>query len=159
MEPDQEQTAPEAEENETGRPAQTVRVPNVSPGAKSGLDHHVIGADALSPDEDADEPEAEEPTEAELAGGDGEEPEVVTVPEGLEGAELDAWVSGDAVEGDETENPDRWAAYQSRRAAAGLEPAPSTEAQGGDASGDAGEQGGEAGSSDTVTGSASQQGD
>lgn len=46
----------------------------------------------------------------------------VEVPDGLEGEALEAWVSGDAVEGDETENPERWAAYLARREAAGLEP-------------------------------------
>lgn len=65
MDTEQEQ-APEAEQtDDNGAPAQTVRVPNVSPGAMSGLDHQVIGSNALAPqeddgDEDA-EPEAEEP--------------------------------------------------------------------------------------------------
>lgn len=40
------------------------------------------------------------------------------VPAGLEGEDLDAWVSGDVVEGDEQNNPERWAAYQERVAAA-----------------------------------------
>jgi len=54
---DEEQTAPEADEQQdAGAPAQTVRVPNVRPGAKSGLDHTVIGSDALAPDVDDDEP-------------------------------------------------------------------------------------------------------
>lgn len=140
MEPDQEQTAPEADTSETsGSPAQTVRVPNVSPGAKSGLDHNVIGSDALtSPeDDDSDEPDGE-PSEAELAGageavnaetGETTDPGeslppieqtegTLLVPAGLSGEELDAWVSGDAVEGDETENPERWAAYLERKQAA-----------------------------------------
>jgi hypothetical protein len=46
----------------------------------------------------------------------------ITVPADLSGQDLDAWVSGDAVEGDETKNPERYAAYQARRKAAGLTP-------------------------------------
>jgi hypothetical protein len=47
MDTDQEQTAPEADDTTSGSPAQTVRVPNVSPNAKSGLDHTIIGSNAL----------------------------------------------------------------------------------------------------------------
>lgn len=56
-----EQTAPEADDSSetSGAPAQTVRVPNVSPGAKSGLDHTVIGSDALTPDDSGDDEVAE----------------------------------------------------------------------------------------------------
>lgn len=60
MDTDQEQTAPEADTTDTGAPAQTVRVPNVSPGAKSGLDHIVIGSDALAPTDDDEQALADE---------------------------------------------------------------------------------------------------
>jgi hypothetical protein len=53
---EQDQAAPEADDSEqSGSPAQTVRVPNVSPGAKSGIDHTVIGSDALAPQGDDDD--------------------------------------------------------------------------------------------------------
>jgi hypothetical protein len=184
MDTDQEQTAPEADDSseQSGTPTQTVRVPNVSPGAKSGLDHTVIGADALAPpegddeaDQDDEEPDPDPMPDGDLdarlawvgeaqdqdtakaradkvwaAHEDSDDPEAtgrlasalhaavygkaagqgdgdtllgtVTVPEGLTGEDLQEWVSGDAVEGDETENPERFAAYQARRAAAGLDP-------------------------------------
>lgn len=149
-----------------GHPAQTVRVPNVSPGAKSGLEHIVIGSDALAPDEDTDESDTGEPAvnlpdidqegrvawvadaedqdeareRADAVWAEYKADETVDhealaaslhsavygkpddqgeqVPDGLEGEALDAWVSGDAVEGDETDNPDRYAAYQARITAA-----------------------------------------
>lgn len=56
----EQEPAPEADEQqESGAPVQTVRVPNVRPGAKSGIDHIVIGSDALDPDASMGE-EAEE---------------------------------------------------------------------------------------------------
>jgi hypothetical protein len=89
MDTDQEQTAPEAADETSGTPAQTVRVPNVSPGAKSGLDHTVIGADALDPDtaDDADEPTSPE------------EPDTEALPDGDVDAKV-AWV--DAAEDQDT---------------------------------------------------------
>lgn len=65
MDTDQEQAAPEAAEQDSdqtadeGSPAQTVRVPNVSANAKSGLDHTVIGANALA-DDDSDDDQADD---------------------------------------------------------------------------------------------------
>lgn len=184
----EQDTAPEAAE-ESGTPAQTVRVPNVSPNAKSGLDHTIIGANALAgagddadpfdhpgddsmpqgdaeaalrwvtSAEDSDTAKARadavwgkygDPADSEGSSDldtalrsavygtrssevtlDGVIPATgtgdtllgtVTVPEGLTSEALDEWVSGDAVEGDETEHPERFAAYQARRQAAGLAP-------------------------------------
>lgn len=179
MDTDQEQAAPEADNSSDGGPAQTVRVPNVSPNAKSGLDHTIIGANALAdtPQDTADDADddprpdgtlddniawikaaedsdtardrADRVWAAFVKDGDGDNeadnealatalreavygppadpapgaPEgdtllgAVTVPDGLDGEALDAWVSGDVVEGDETTNPERWAAYLARQQA------------------------------------------
>ena len=66
-----------------------MRVPNASPGAKSGLDHIVIGADALE-----DGPAHESELEPTAADGDGvhREQDVTDVPKGDLPAAL-AWVS------------------------------------------------------------------
>lgn len=88
-----EQAPPEADETSSddateGRPAQTVRVPNVSPNAKSGLDHTIIGSNAL-----ADAGEEHEPDdEAQDDGDDGD------VPQGDLDAAL-AWL-GEAEDSD-----------------------------------------------------------
>jgi hypothetical protein len=101
----EQQNPPEADDTTSddateGRPAQTVRVPNVSPGAKSGLDHTVIGSDALAgAGEQDEEPDTED---------DGDDPDV---PQGDLDAAV-AWVK-DAEDSDDTKaRADRvWKVY------------------------------------------------
>lgn len=98
----EEQTAPEADDTtDSGTPAQTVRVPNVSPGAKSGLDHTVIGSDALAPPQDDEDDDQ----------GD-DEPDGDPMPDGDLDARL-AWV-GEAQDSDTAKaRADKvWAAHQ-----------------------------------------------
>lgn len=68
----QEQTAPSGDQqsDDSGAPAQTVRVPNVSPGAKSGLDHEVIGSDALDPSSNDDSTDTDDDGDSDQQSGD-----------------------------------------------------------------------------------------
>lgn len=87
-----------------------VTVPNVSPGALSGLDHEVIGSAAQDAYEATQDAAAEAEPDLSVAPviPDGEDGDPIT------GEALTAWVSGDAEENDDTENPERWAAYMAR---------------------------------------------